>query len=160
MQSHTNHVLLTSMPRNDASWLQHPCLLLIFREAFQNPSLLNKNMKQLLILEERKQKSALNISAICTSFWSHSSTVFVVNACERRKQTWSTDVFVKWHVLIPLPQSNGNLWIIAISAPPPCFNLKKKILYWIKPTQNNFYSFEIFKRIPAHTVYKKEDKQI
>lgn len=44
-----------------------------------------------------------------------------------------------------------------------CFNLKKKekkLLSWIKTTQNSFYSFEIFKRIPAHTVYKKEAKQI
>ena len=54
MQSHINLVLLTNMPRNDARWLQQPCLFLIFREAFQNPPLLNKKMKQLLILENTK----------------------------------------------------------------------------------------------------------
>lgn len=58
MQSHTNLALLTNMPRKNARWLQHPCLLLIFREAFQNPSLLNKNMKQLLILEEKKPQNS------------------------------------------------------------------------------------------------------
>lgn len=100
MQSHTNLALLTNMPRKNARWLQHPCLCLIFREAFQNPSLLNKNTKQLLILEEKKNppKFVLNLSAIytkITSFWSLHSTAFLMDACERRKQTWSTDIFVK-----------------------------------------------------------------
>lgn len=47
---------------------------------------------------EKTPKLILNISAICTkitSFLSLHSTVLLMDACERRKQTWSTDIFVK-----------------------------------------------------------------
>lgn len=48
--------------------------------------------------KRKKPKFILNLSAICTkitSFWSLHSTAFLMDACERRKQTWSTDIFVK-----------------------------------------------------------------
>lgn len=139
--SHTNLALLTNMPRNDARWLQHPCLFLIFRETFQNPTLLNKNMKTLSVLEEKIQNVALNIGAICTksaSFWSHNVTMF---ACNRRKKTWSTDVFMKWHAVTPLPQCNGHLCIVTRILFFACFNLKKETSLLNKNNSKQFLQF-------------------
>lgn len=108
------------------------------------------------------QKIALNISAICTkmtSFWSHRSTVFVMDDCERRKQPWNTNVFVKRCTHTAATKQRELMYCSNDCF--SCFNLEKnKLLSWIKTTQTHFYSFEIFKRIPAHTVYKKEAKQI
>lgn len=116
LQSRINLALLTNMPRNDASWLQQPCLFLIFREAFQNPALLNKTMKVLLVLEEKtppkstKYRCYLQKNCLVLS---HNSIIFVTDAYERRTQTWSTGIFVKWHALLPPPQCSGHFCLAA-----------------------------------------------
>lgn len=116
MQSHTNLVLLTNMPRKNARWLQHPCLLLIFREAFQNPSLLNKNTKQLLILEEKKPQ--INTKYQC---YLHKNYLILIppqhstsHGCLwEKKANMEHWYFCEMHALIPLPHSSGNLRIVA-----------------------------------------------
>lgn len=104
------------MPRNDASWLQQPCLFLIFREAFQNPALLNKTMKVLLVLEEKTPQKSTKYRCYLQKnclVLSHNSIIFVTDAYERRTQTWSTGIFVKWHALLPPPQCSGHFCLAA-----------------------------------------------
>lgn len=114
MQSHTNLVLLTNMPRKNARWLQHPCLLLVFREAFQNPSLLNKNMKQLLILEEKKKTNKIHTKSQCCL---HKNYLILILPQHRishgclweKKANMEHWYFCEMHALVPLPHRNGNL---------------------------------------------------
>lgn len=44
---------------------------------------------------------------------SHNSIIFVTDAYERRTQTWSTGIFVKWHALLPPPQCSGHFCLAA-----------------------------------------------